>query len=160
METAVHITNHKRFIVREVMYKYRTLENVPDKFKNLTITGPNDVVDAFHDLFEGSCKEKFYVVWLNAKNGVMGWECISVGNLNATVVSPREIFSLAVKYRVGLIIIMHNHPSGEPEPSSEDKLITKQLVESGKILGIPVHDHIIFTDSKSKYTSFAERGLL
>lgn len=143
--------------VREITYKYRKLE-VPEKFKDIRISSPDDVYNNFRFLFDGEMREKFYVIWLNTSHTVTGWDCISIGNLNASIVHPREVFSLAVKYRAAGIILMHNHPSGNVEPSNEDKHITRQLVEAGKILGIPVLDHAIFGDNK--YTTFAERGLL
>ena len=78
--------------------------------------------------------------------------------MNSSLCHPREVFRGAIVSTCASIIIAHNHPSGNIEPSQEDISITKQLVESGKIVGIPVHDHIIFADST--YTSLAERGLI
>ena len=83
---------------------------------------------------------------------------ISEGILNSSLVHPREVFQRAILEPAASIILLHNHPSGNPEPSSEDLLVTRQLVEAGKIIGIPVQDHIILT--ASSYTSMAERGIL
>ena len=96
--------------------------------------------------------------WLNSANKVIGFEIISEGILNSSLTHPREVFRGAIVSTSASIIIAHNHPSESPEPSREDISISKQLVESGKIIGIPVHDHIIFAGDT--YTSLAERGLI
>ncbi|HEY6953574.1 MAG TPA: JAB domain-containing protein, partial [Bacteroidota bacterium] len=83
---------------------------------------------------------------------------ITSGTLNSSLVHPRECFQEALKQSAATVIFIHNHPSGNSEPSQEDVAITRQLVESGKILGIPVHDHIIVAGST--FTSLADRGLL
>ena len=103
-------------------------------------------------------ERRFIVFWLNSANKVTGFEIISEGILNSSVVHPREVFRGAIVATAASIIIAHNHPSDNPEPSQEDIVITRQLVESGKITGIPIHDHIIFAGNT--YLSFAERGLL
>ena len=112
----------------------------------------------FNFLFKDQVKERFIVFWLNSANRVTGFEIITEGILNSSLVHPREVFRGAIVATCASIIIAHNHPSGNPEPSTEDLQITKQIVETGKIIGIPVHDHIIFADNT--YTSFAERALL
>ena len=121
------------------------------------VTSP-EAMRRYSFLFDGYTTERFVVFILNSKNVVQGVEIVSEGTLNASLVHPREVFRSAVLGLGASIIVAHNHPSGNPEPSREDITITKQLVEAGKILGIPVHDHIIFTENG--YTSFADRGLL
>jgi DNA repair protein RadC len=83
---------------------------------------------------------------------------VSIGGLAASIVEPRQIFKTAILANAAALILAHQHPSGNPEPSREDIRITRQLVEAGKIMGIPIHDHLIITDSQ--YTSLAERGVL
>lgn len=123
-----------------------------------TVVGPADVARIFKSLFAGRTTEAFAVAWLDAANKVVGFELITQGILSSSLVHPREVFRGAlVQAPVANIILMHNHPSGNPEPSSEDLRVTRQIVEAGKILGIPVHDHVIFADG---ITSFLERGLL
>jgi DNA repair protein RadC len=109
-------------------------------------------------LFEGEVKERFVVFWLNSANVVAGFEIISEGILNASVVHPREVFRAAIVATCANIILAHNHPSGNNEPSNEDILMTKKLVEAGKIIDISVFDHVIFADKT--YTSFVERRLI
>jgi DNA repair protein RadC len=98
------------------------------------------------------------VFWLNSANKVVGYEVVSEDILNSSLTHPREVFRGAIVATAASVILAHNHPSDNIEPSQEDISITRQLVESGKILGIPVHDHIIFAGNS--YTSLAERGLV
>ena len=88
-------------------------------------------------------KEHFYVLFLDTKNRVIGEELVSVGTLNASLIHPREVFSPAIKACANSIIVVHNHPSGDCEPSIEDKEVTKQIKEAGNVLGINLLDHVI-----------------
>ena len=126
--------------------------------QKIYIRSPQDVFSNFLFLFKQQVKERFIAFWLNSANRVTGFEIITEGLLNSSLVHPREVFRGAIVATCASIIIAHNHPSGNTEPSAEDLAITKQIAEAGKIIGIPVHDHIIFTDEA--YTSFAERGLI
>jgi DNA repair protein RadC len=103
-------------------------------------------------------KEKFIVVCLNSANKIIRYETISIGNLNSSIVHPREIFKAAIDCASASIILVHNHPSGNPEPSEEDISITRKLVEAGKIMDIPVFDHLILT--REGYTSFVEKRII
>lgn len=87
------------------------------------------------------------IFYLDTRNQEIKREIISIGSLNASLVHPREVFEPAVKYSAAQIIIAHNHPSGNPDPSEDDLKITKRLIEAGKILGIEVIDHIIVTNN-------------
>lgn len=127
-------------------------------FNDRKITSPQDVAEIFIPLLRDELKEKFILVCLNSANKIITHEEISVGNLNSSVVHPREIFKAAIDHRSASIILLHNHPSGNPEPSNEDISITKKIVESGKILDIPVFDHIIIAGNS--FTSFVERRLI
>lgn len=125
---------------------------------NLKITSPQEIADIFIPLLRDDIKEKFIVVCLNSANKIIKQETISIGNLNSSVVHPREIFKVAIDCSSASIILIHNHPSGNPEPSNEDIQITKKIVESGKILDIPVFDHLIIAGEM--YTSFIEKRLI
>ncbi|MBU2493255.1 MAG: JAB domain-containing protein [Bacteroidetes bacterium] len=109
-------------------------------------------------MFDGEVRERFVVFWLSSANIVTGFEIISEGNLNSSIVHPREVFRGAIVATCANIIIAHNHPSGNPEPSREDINITKKLVEAGKIIDVTVFDHIIFAEGK--YTSLIESRLI
>lgn len=136
----------------------RRIQSQSKLFSNKKITSPQDVAEIFIPLLRDELKEKFIVVCLNTANRIIKQEIISIGNLNSSVVHPREIFKVAIDSSAANIILIHNHPSGNPDPSNEDITITKKIAESGKIMDIPVFDHIIIAGST--YTSFVERRLL
>lgn len=127
-------------------------------FSQKKITSPSDVAEIFIPLLRDEVKEQFLVVCLSSANKIIRSERISIGNLNSSVVHPREIFKAAIENNSASIILIHNHPSENPEPSNEDIAITKKLVEAGKIMDIPIFDHIIIAGNA--YTSFVERRLL
>ncbi|MEG1914356.1 MAG: DNA repair protein RadC [Acidaminococcaceae bacterium] len=102
--------------------------------------------------------EHFLVVLLNSKNKVLQIEQVSEGSLNASVVHPREVFAPAVLHHAAAILVAHNHPSGDPTPSKEDRVLTTTLVEAGQIMGIPLLDHIVIGDAA--YFSFKEHAYL
>ncbi len=102
-------------------------------------------------------KEHFYLLILNSKNKIKCVDLITVGILNASLVHPREVYRRAIKEGASTIILAHNHPSGNSEPSEEDKEITTRLIEAGKIIGIELVDHVIIGD---KYMSFRESHLI
>jgi DNA repair protein RadC len=122
------------------------------------ITSPQDVADIFIPLLSDEVKEQFIVVCLSSANKIIKYEIISVGNLNSSVVHPREIFKTAIENNSASIILMHNHPSGSPEPSQADIGITRKIVEAGKMMDIPVFDHIIIAGNT--FFSFVERRLI
>ena len=104
-------------------------------------------------------REHFVVLMLDQKNHVIGLHTVSMGSLTASIVHPREVFKAAILANAATILCGHNHPSGDPQPSREDRAITQRLAEAGKLLGINVVDHIII-GSAGKYFSFADEGLL
>ncbi|MEK9137927.1 MAG: DNA repair protein RadC [Bacteroidota bacterium] len=122
------------------------------------IRSPEDVAKLLGPRLRDLTVEKFYVLALDAKNAVREEEELTKGTLNASLVHPREVFKVAIDHRAAAVIVVHNHPSGNLEPSREDIEITHQLVEAGKVIGIPLHDHLIIAGNG--YTSFAERGLI
>lgn len=122
------------------------------------ITSPEDVAGIFIPLLRDEVKEQFIVVCLNSANKIIRHETISVGNLNSSVIHPREVFKFAMEHSAASIILMHNHPSGNSEPSNEDIAITRKLVEAGKVMDIPIFDHIIIAGNN--YTSFVEKRLI
>ena len=123
-----------------------------------SITSPEDGVALLMPRLRYETKEHFLVVLLNSKNKVLQIEQISEGSLNSSVVHPREVFMPAVLHHAAAILAAHNHPSGDPTPSKEDKDLTKTLSEAGKYMGIPVLDHIIIGDAS--YFSFKEHSYL
>jgi DNA repair protein RadC len=107
------------------------------------IRGPDDVVALVGKKLRREQREHFLVILLNARHEATGLETISIGSLNASIVHPREVFRPAMLAAAASVILVHNHPSGDSEPSEEDLSITKRLVECGELLGIGVLDHVI-----------------
>ena len=103
-------------------------------------------------------KEHFVVLCLNQKNRLNGFKHVSTGTLSTSLIHPREVFIAALELRAAALIFVHNHPSGDPTPSPEDREITKRLIECGDLLGFRVLDHIIL--GRNKHYSFQERGML
>ena len=103
-------------------------------------------------------REHFAVMLLNRKNHILAMHDISIGSLSSSIVHPREVFRAAIRYAAAAMIVLHNHPSGDPTPSREDIAVTRRLVRAGELLDIPVLDHIIIGDNK--FHSFKEKGMI
>jgi len=129
-----------------------------DTLERGSISAPEDGAALLMPRLRYETNEHFVIVLLNAKNKVMLVEQISEGSLNSSVVHPREVFSPAVLHHAAAILVGHNHPSGDPTPSKEDRSLTDILVQTGVIMGIPLLDHIVIGDGK--YFSFKEHGYL
>jgi DNA repair protein RadC len=119
---------------------------------------PDDAAKILIPRMRDLTHEVFAVLVLDAQNAVITTVELSRGTLNASLVHPREVFKAAVDNLGAAVLVVHNHPSGNPEPSGEDIAVTHQLAEAGKILGIPLHDHLIVAGNA--YVSLAERGHL
>ena len=128
------------------------------KPKPIDLCNPRAVYEYLAPLMSLRQQEEFMVILLNAKNHVIDVECITKGTLTASLVHPREVFRSAIRRSAHAIILAHNHPSGDPSPSREDREVTRRLIEAGKLIGIEVLDHLIVGDGR--YTSFRERGLV
>jgi len=122
------------------------------------ITSAEDVFNLLSPTMRYLDKEYFKAIFLNTKNQVLQVKDISIGSLNASLVHPRELFKAAIRVSSAAVILVHNHPSGDPQPSSEDLEITTRLWDAGKILGIKILDHIIIGDNK--YVSLKERKII
>lgn len=129
------------------------------------IRGPQDMAAVFQSINKAQdeldfMKEKFWVAGLNTRNSVEYVDMVSLGTLNASLVHPREVFRFAVMKAVASIVLGHNHPSGDPQPSEEDLKITRRLADAGRVLGINVLDHIIIGARPSQFVSLKEKGVL
>lgn len=120
-------------------------------------TAPQQVYEAFKFLMQET-KEMFLCLHLDGKNKIVVVDLVSIGSLNQSIVCPRSVFQTALLSNAAALILIHQHPSGDPSPSSEDISITRRLKEAGEIINIKVLDHIIVGDGE--YLSFVERGLL
>ena len=136
-------------LVRERTFTFPTRDQV---------RSPADAAVVLAEYFSDRDREEFVVAFLDTANTLTGLHVASVGGLAASIVEPRQVFKAAVLANAAAVLLAHNHPSGNPEPSREDVAITRQLVEAGKVMGVPVHDHLILTDHG--HTSLAERGLM
>ena len=122
--------------------------------EKIHLSCPQDVADFLMPRLRYAAKEQFVVILLNNKNKVIGTEVVSEGSLSSSVVHPREVYAPAILHHAAAIMVAHNHPSGDPKPSIEDEEVTRQLLRSGKVLGIPMIDHEIIGDGN--YYSFLE----
>ena len=134
----------------------RRISTQTPSYKSKELTDPKKVYQLIKSKLKDYHKEHFYIIALNSRNHSIAE--VSVGSLDASVVHPREVFAEAIKNKAASVIFAHNHPSGDPEPSEDDLVTTKQLTEAGKILGIEVVDHIIVT--KNSYFSFKDGNLI
>lgn len=116
---------------------------------------PKDVCAQVTEV-RGRKKEHFLALYLNTRNQLLQKEFVSVGTLNASLVHPREVFEPALRLSAASVILVHNHPSGDPTPSEEDRRMTRRLVEAGELLGLEVLDHVVV--SASRHYSFQENG--
>lgn len=156
------IANKPRTIkFKQIKAVYETLivrEEVTNYLKTGTrFTSPSQIYDTFSFLIKET-KEMFITLHLDGKNRIICMDIVSIGSLNQAIVAPRELFKTACLSSAAAVLCIHNHPTGDPSPSSEDIAITRRLKEAGDILGIKVLDHIIIGDGE--YLSFVERGLL
>lgn len=124
----------------------------------LTLSGPGEVYAAYAPLMEGLRREVFRIALLDAQNGLLRDRVISEGTLSASLVHPREVFKPAILESAASVILLHNHPSGDPTPSREDVRLTRQLVECARLLDLSIHDHLII--GRGTYVSLAEKGII
>ena len=122
------------------------------------VRSPRDVVEVFGPRMEDLPVEEFHVAVLDSQHRLERDVTVTRGILDSSLVHPREVFREAIAERAAAVILVHNHPSGDPTPSADDRAVTEQLVAAGRLLDIPVHDHVII--GRGRYTSFAEAGLL
>ena len=126
--------------------------------KGRKITSSRDLFTHYHPTLRDLRHEVFKVILLDAKHAIMRDATVSEGSLTLSIVHPREVFTLAVKESAAAVIFLHNHPSGDPTPSQEDRVLTARLVSAGELLGIRVLDHLVVGDGR--YVSFADQGWL
>jgi DNA repair protein RadC len=122
------------------------------------IRGPADVHRFYAPRLRDLPVEEFHVLALGSQSQVLRDLLITRGILNSSLVHPREVFRAAIAEAAAGIVVVHNHPSGDPTPSADDRAVTRQLVDAGRLLDVPVHDHVVV--GGERYVSFAEAGLL
>ena len=128
-----------------------------------TVRTPRDTFGVFDALFAGRESEALAVIFLNAKNMVMGTEIVYVGNVSASLVRVGELFRSAIRLNASAIILGHNHPSGDPTPSADDLHLTAEVIAAGRILDIDVLDHLVLGEKQDQwstaYVSLRDRGI-
>lgn len=149
----------KRIYSHLPIYSTRLVRETEFPFKvRSQLRTPEDVAALLVEYYREHDREEFVVLLLDTANTVTGIVRTSSGGLAASIVEPRQVFKAAILGNAAAVIVAHNHPSGNTEPSREDIRVTRQLAEVGKIMGIPMHDHVII--GESHFTSLAERGLI
>ncbi len=150
--------NAKRVIyLREVELRYRKRKVTDAAAIGKPIRAAKQVVDLFDDL-QSEAKEKLLTIHLDTKNRILCFEVVAMGSLKAIYMRPMEVFRTSFPVNAHGAIIVHNHPSGDPRPSADDKALTKTLIRMANDMGLSFDDHIIIGDGR--YYSFAEHGLL
>jgi DNA repair protein RadC len=124
----------------------------------IRLSSPDEVAGYYGPALEAKKKEVFRVALLDSQNGLLRDVQVSEGSLSAAIVHPREVFRSAILEATAHLILVHNHPSGDPTPSKEDLHLTRQLVEGARLLGMRIHDHVII--GHGRHASLAQRGLL
>jgi len=155
------MTTHKCIRLKVLTPTYTTMtisEDLPEYLrKTRRVTSSREVYQMFKHLMTNP-REVFLCLHLDSKNKIVCVDHVSQGSLNASIVHPRELFSSAILSASAALILIHQHPSGDPEPSREDIELTERLVEGAKLLGIRILDHIVI--GEDRYISFADRGIL
>jgi len=123
------------------------------------VEGPQDAAEVLRDFLADTDREHFVALLLDAQCQLIGIHTVAIGSLDTCIVHPRELFKAVILANAASIILAHNHPSGDPTPSLEDRTVTRQLADAGEMLGIDVQDHVIIGEG-SLYCSFMEAGLL
>jgi DNA repair protein RadC len=142
----------------EVARRVFTKNEIAEEDKQRELSSAKEIYNLAKSKITSYMKEHLIVLSFDSRNRFLGMDTVSVGTLNANLIHPRETFDAAIRRHADHIVVAHNHPSGNPEPSEDDLEITKRLVEAGKILGIEITDHIIIT--KNRFFSFKEKEFI
>ena len=145
---------------RAPIYRVMLVREASTTLAQPQIRSSRDAAVVFREHLGSVDREHFMVGILDQKNKMIGINTVSMGSLTASVVHPREVFKPAILSNAAALLCCHNHPSGAPQPSREDRALTTRLVDAGKLLGINVLDHIILGDGNESYYSFADEQML
>ena len=149
---SIHISLNKIVLIKESAHRYN--------LDTRSIHGPEDPVHAINTILNlnNEAQEVLVTLMLNTKNSIVGIQEITRGSLSASIVHPREVYKAAILHNAASIILAHNHPSGSPSPSREDIAVTERILKAGKILDIPLLDHVIIGDPR--FVSLKEKGII
>ncbi|MGV8171656.1 MAG: RadC family protein [Candidatus Woesearchaeota archaeon] len=141
----------------QILAAFEMNKRIKSQIYELRIKSPVDVYNYFRERLKDLKKEHFYVLLLDTKNKIIKEELVFIGSLNSTIIHPREVFKLAIKESAASIILIHNHPSGDSEPSTEDLQMIKIFKETGILINIPVRDNMIV--ASDNYWSAADNDI-
>lgn len=142
-------------------YKVRLARERSLKVPEVNVRGPDSVAGLLQQYLKNADREHFVVLMLNAQHEVVGIHTATIGTIDSSLIHPREVFKPAILANAAAIIVAHNHPSGNPTPSMEDRHVTRQLCDAGDLLGIPIIDHVIVgTAPPFAFYSFAQAGTM
>ena len=144
--------------VREPRVEYRARPDVPAFDSRTSLKTPREAVAFLAPMLDHEPCEVFVVIFLNTKHQLLSFHEVSRGTLDSTLVHPREVFKAALLTNAAVIVLAHNHPSGDPSPSPDDEVLTLRLKAAGEVLGVDVVDHVIVADGR--HYSFKEGGRL
>ena len=154
----IHLATAANYRVRIVNFTVAR-ENIPARAGRPLLSEPVAVAALARQLIPDDAREHFGVFMLDAQNRLIAWHVVSTGTLSASLVHPREVLGPALRTMgVASLILVHNHPSGDPAPSREDIRLTRNLVEAARLLELTIHDHVILGDTD--HVSLSVRGLL
>ncbi len=141
------------------IYQVKLVRDGSQPAERKKVGTPAGAASVLQQYLNGADRKHFVVLLLDTQNQVIGIHTVTVGTLDASLVHPREVFKPAILANAASVILAHNHPSGDPTPSAEDRAVTRQLVTAGGLLGIQVHDHVVLGEA-ARYHSFLEVGML
>lgn len=147
-------------VIRAVKSVYTDVVCEPgvlERFHGTRLPGPRPVAELLFELVGRETQECFVALLLDGKHKLSGIAQVSRGTLTASLVHPREVFSPAIRELAAAVVVAHNHPSGDPEPSAEDLAVTERLRQAGEVLGIPLLDHVVVGSSADRFVSIRER---
>jgi DNA repair protein RadC len=157
------IDNHLDFSKFISVYRVSLVKNESIPFGHRKLNNTQEAQSLIQSLIKTQGqpdREQFCVILLNAKNAVMGLNIVSIGGLSSASVHPREVLKPAILANSAAMILCHNHPSNDLEPSHDDLFITRRVVQASELMGITVHEHIIISMDDDRYYSFADNGLI
>jgi DNA repair protein RadC len=150
------------YTVKEV--RYLVAREPEASSRRAILSAPVVVVSLIRDIpdmIPDDAREHFVILMLGTQNHLIAWHRVATGTLSSTLVQPREVFGPAFRHLgVASLILVHNHPSGDPTPSRDDVRLTRDLADAAKLLGLNIHDHVVIGNGTSAYASFSEQGLI
>ncbi len=141
------------------IYRVKLVRDGSQAVERKKVVSPITAANLLHEYLDGADREHFVVLLLDTHHQIIGIHTVTIGTLDASLIHPREVFKPAILANASAVLLAHNHPSGDPTPSAEDRAVTRQLVAAGELIGIQVVDHVILGDDP-RYASFLEAGIL